>query len=111
MILRANPYVDVYNLKIGAKVCVPSCWYDGEGNTTETQKAIVEVPNEEPEMMTSQDVEIQPEKKFAYVVKEGDSVKDIMDKFGVELDEILENNRLSDLLLKQGIAIILPLDD
>ncbi len=185
-ILRANPYVDIYNLMIGSRICIPTgaC---GENRPMrpevrpeirpemrpeprmDMERAIVserypetlrEVPSMEipqailppevpqeilppevpqemrpepramyPEEETTQrrwldDIDLPEsrmmkedidgdrdnDRRIAYVVREGESMKDILDKFGEDADDFLENNKLSDILLKPGITVFVEED-
>jgi len=49
-------------------------------------------------------------KSFAYIVRDGDSIQSILDKFGISMDELVSNNKLEDMLIKPGIAIIIPVN-
>lgn len=92
MILRANPYVDVYNLGIGTRICIPARHMNdfdmdmdmGNADNTDNNKT------------------------FAYVVKDGESIQYIVDRFGIDIEDIIDMNSLSDMILKPGITIILP---
>ncbi|MBE5928867.1 MAG: LysM peptidoglycan-binding domain-containing protein [Lachnospiraceae bacterium] len=173
-ILRANPYVDIYNLMIGSRICIPT---GPQGRPPrpaippmdrppvdippmdippmDRPQAMppVEEPQEIPQMRPSQDSlhERYPEvplnrypeesqmnspermwmddtdmqqnrmrkenvddddndRRIAYVVKEGESMKDILDKFGEDAEDFLENNRLSDIFLKPGITVFVEAD-
>ncbi|MDF2590003.1 MAG: hypothetical protein K0S41_3844 [Anaerocolumna sp.] len=78
LILRANPYVDIYNLQVGDELCVP-----------------VLGP------VTWQNL-------MSYEVEEGDTLESIMDKFGVTLEELLQYNYPSDIILHAGSTLQLP---
>jgi len=88
LLLKANPYIDVYNMQIGEKVCIPlNC----EIRSNELDD---EYENES-------DV-------FAYVVMPGESLEDILKKFDVTIMDIIENNKAEDIIMKPGITILLP---
>ena len=88
VLLKANPCLDVYNLQIGDKVCIPmKC--DVKGNNIE-------------------DDEI---KTYAYVIKPGESLKDILDKHKISLSDLLEVNDEEDLLMKPGLSILIPIEN
>ena len=170
-ILRANPYVDIYNLMIGSRICIPTgpqcppmeppqrppmdrppmdrppmdrppMNRPAAISPTDAPQAIPsqdslherypEVPlnryPEEPQMnsperMWMDDIDMQSDRmvkenvdddindrRIAYVVKEGESMKDILDKFGEDADDFLENNNLADILLKPGITVFVEED-
>lgn len=82
-VMDANPYVDVYNLQIGSYICVP-------------------MKNNKPD----DDYESG---MMAYVVRDGDSIENIINKFDITLAELVGANKLSDMLLKSGITVMVPL--
>lgn len=104
MILRANPYVDVYNLGIGMRLCIPAKNmndFDMDGGMN----------NDMNNNMNNDNDNDDRDKTFAYVIRDGESVQYIVDRFGIDLNDILEMNSLSDMLLKPGITIILPVQE
>ena len=120
-ILRANPYVDIYNLMIGSRICIPT------GPQRPPEVPLNRYPEEpqmnSPERMWMDDIDMQSDRmvkenvdddindrRIAYVVKEGESMKDILDKFGEDADDFLENNNLADILLKPGITVFVEED-
>jgi LysM repeat protein len=78
LILRANPYADIYNLQIGDEICVPVMSPVTWNNFN------------------------------AYVTGNGDSLQSIMDKFGLGLDEILEFNSMDEIMLSPGTTMQIP---
>lgn len=89
LILKANPQLDIYNLQIGEKVCIPiKC--DIICNEIEVQ-------------------EDKEEKMMAYVTENGESVKDVMDKYGMTMEEFVEMNKAEDILLKPGITVFVKI--
>ena len=86
-LLKANPMVDIYNLQIGEKICVP-----GVGS----------------------DMAPRPEglcpycTLFSYVVKDGDTLEGILAYLGIEMEDLLKYNKNSDLYLKPGTKIMVP---
>ena len=81
-ILKANPDVEIFNLQVGSRICIPE----------------------------KMNIRMQAVREFAYVIKPGESLTDIMEKFNVDWDDIIKHNKMKDLLLKPGITIVLPLD-
>lgn len=86
IILKANPNLDVYNLQIGDRVCIP-------------MRCDVESSN------IDDDDEV---KTFAYVIKPGESLKDVLDNHKISLEDLLDVNDAEDLLMKPGLSILIP---
>ena len=111
MILRANPYVDVYNLGIGMRLCIPVSHMDNSDMDTENNGMNNEMNNGMNNGMDDGMNNGEHSKTFAYVVREGESVQYIVDRFGIDLEDILKINSLSDMLLQPGITVILPMKE
>ena len=111
MILRANPYVDVYNLGIGMRLCIPVSHMDNSDMDTENNGMNNEMNNGMNNGMDNGMNNGEHSKTFAYVVREGESVQYIVDRFGIDLEDILKINSLSDMLLQPGITVILPMKE
>ncbi|MFP4698260.1 MAG: LysM peptidoglycan-binding domain-containing protein [Eubacteriales bacterium] len=78
-IIRVNPYIDVYNLRIGGKLCIP----------TKRDKCV-------------------PEEKV-YIVKEGDTLTSILDKLNIGFEMLQEVNEKIDFEnLTSGMKICVP---
>lgn len=119
-ILRANKGVDVYNLEPGSIICIPdngtwqdiltrSCIYNGmyeenalvnenETNTTEYEK--------EKKGVEVMDVENDKNAKEEYKVAEGDTLEDILDRFGLTVNELIRLNYEKGICLCPGKVII-----
>ncbi len=100
LLLRANPYVDVYNLQVGETICVPvrandrpvmppygrncSKWEvrDAVPMTETENKLAEEMPQEkdESEMMQEKDESEMPQEKdqSVYIVRDGDTLESIL---------------------------------
>lgn len=78
LILRANPYVDVYNLQVGDTICIPG--------------AVGQIP-----------IGI-----ITYLVKEQDTLNDILDRFQIDLDDLLEYNKNGSIMIKPGTTLQIP---
>lgn len=79
LLFRANPYADVYHLQVGDELCIPV---------------------------------IRPllsSKTMPYVLEENDTLQSIMDKFEVDLDELLQFNNLNNMILQPGMTIQIPI--
>lgn len=78
LILRANPYADIYNLRVGDELCIPVMNPVTWSNVT------------------------------SYVTEDGDSLQSIMDKFGLGLDEIMQFNNLDEIMINPGTTMQIP---
>jgi len=79
LIINANPFAEVYNLQIGEAICIPV---------------------------------IKPSKPMdftTYLVEEGDTIRSILDKFGIELDHLLHHNDLNGIYVLPGTTLQLPI--
>lgn len=65
LILRANPYAEVYNLQLGEEICIPM---------------IQPIPNVE---------------FVTYIVREGDTLESILEGFGISIEDILRYNNMT----------------
>lgn len=77
-ILRANPYIDIYNLQIGEQICIPKC------------------PTCNPFYLMS------------YIIKDNESLLDILNRFGIELEDLLKYNNLNGMMLQSGAKLQIP---
>ncbi len=77
-ILRANPYIDIYNLQIGDQICIPKC------------------PTCNPFYLLS------------YVIKDNETILDILNRFGIELEDFLKYNNLNGIMLYPGMKLQIP---
>lgn len=78
LILRLNPFVDIYNLQVGDELCIPVLEQDA------------------------------PERVVPYVVQNNDSLQTVLDKFGIELNDLMSHNNLSQMMLLPGTTIMVP---
>ena len=77
-ILRANPYIDIYNLQIGEQICIPKC------------------PTCNPFYLMS------------YIIKTDETLLDILNRFGIELEDLLKYNNLNGMMLQAGSRLQIP---
>jgi LysM repeat protein len=84
LLLRANPYVDVYNLQIGDELCVP---------IPMTMPGIEKPVPPKPE-------EVVPYTE--YTTKEGDTIQTLLDEFDLTLEDLLKFNSLDEMYLQPG---------
>ena len=80
-ILRANPYIDIYNLQIGEQICIPVC------------------PN------------CIPFQLITYIVKEAETLLDILQRFDIDLEDFLKYNNLNGMELRPGLRIQIPVEN
>ncbi len=86
-IMKANPYINVYNLQIGDEICVP---------TSPMEKPIPVVP--------------LPPKEKTYTVEAGDTLMDVLKEFDTDYMTLAGwNEDLANLPLQPGMVIRMPL--
>ncbi len=80
-ILRANPYINIYNLRIGDKICIP----------------------------TGGDMGVEPiqEQKSIYTVGEDESIKTVLERTNMKFAELVSMNPLESMILKPGLELII----
>lgn len=79
-IISANPFVNVYNLQIGEVICLP-----------------VGVPLND---FTS---------TATYTVMEGDTLGKILDQYGIEIGDLMQQNDVNDIYLLPGTTLTIPI--
>ncbi|MGN1084100.1 MAG: LysM peptidoglycan-binding domain-containing protein [Lachnospiraceae bacterium] len=77
-ILRANPYIDIYNLQIGEQICIPKC------------------------------PDCNPFYLMSYLVKDEETLLDILNRFGIEMEDLLKYNNLNGIVLHAGSKLQIP---
>lgn len=132
LILRANPYVDVYNLQPGQEICIPMSRpimpFPGirppkqrnytDGGTVE-QDEDMRVDRMHETMMEEMDsddnresdeirMEQQEEKSNVYVTNGAMSLGDVLQEVGMTVDELLANNNLDEIILAADVKLIVP---
>lgn len=133
LLLRANPYVDVFNLQVGDTICIPS----GNNQTApsgnnqavpypvntmpqstgreETQGSPAAINNSNSNTMNENNVDMGNSTKvendnmkektwIKYIVKPGDTLDDILSQMTGSMDEFVERNGLSSIYMLPGIA-------
>lgn len=81
LLLRVNPYVDIYNLQVGDELCVPSMGPTISNNLSN------------------------------YTIQGSESIQDVLNKTGLELSELLQYNSLSNMMLCEGTNLMVPLTE
>ncbi|MFA9463744.1 MAG: LysM peptidoglycan-binding domain-containing protein [Velocimicrobium sp.] len=97
LIMRANPYVDVYDLKVGSEICIPVIM-----EKPEKQKRPITMPSLVPDLPTMQ------ESIVSYVIKEGDTLEGILEQFDIDVKDLLKFNTSNKIWLKPGATLIIP---
>ncbi|MCH5252625.1 MAG: LysM peptidoglycan-binding domain-containing protein [Lachnospiraceae bacterium] len=131
LILRANPYVDVYNLQPGQEICIPVARpYPGmqrtETQSTETQRTGTSEMSDEnqsdgmdPNMnqnmnqnmdgnTTSLEREETNEDVETYVCDGTKGVGEILQEWGVAWSDIAERNDLNKIIIAADVVLYLP---
>ena len=78
LILRANPYIDIYNLQPGDRICIPvtpQAWQDG---------------------------------MISYVINDMDTLESILKRFNISLQDLFKYNNINTVLLKPGTSLTIP---
>lgn len=108
LILRANPYVDIYNLQVGEKLCIPG-GFDNETKPPKPSNPIC--PGGDCNTGDNNNRPSRPGGSvsvFLYVIKDVQSIRDILDKFGITLEELLQENNLGNIMVQPGTAVRIP---
>lgn len=97
-LIRANPYVNVYNLRIGEELCIPvrppkpqprtneeEDWMDQMRERREEQGEIIEQRQEMEEAYVEEE-ELKESNQFS----ENDSIKDVLDKTGLSMSDFMK---------------------
>lgn len=103
MILRANPYVDVYNLQIGDEICIPMPM----PTPSVPSKPVRPTPSV-PSKPSRPTPSTPPECGMPildYLTIDGDNLQQILDMFQISLEDLLKFNDLNGILLKPGIVL------
>lgn len=146
LLLRANPYVDVYNLQAGQEICIPMVrpngmicvpaqdfapqnnstqesrvqenrMYEGEGEGADVQQNGTnpetgeEVPCCQEETVPIQQMNEDEEEEDdveIYITSGGRSLGDILNEYGVNWEEFVKNNNLSQIVLGDDVVLYFP---
>ncbi len=130
MLLQANPYADMYNLQIGDEICIPMIGImprengnmNGNMNGSMNRGMNTSPDNMNRNMNTTPgnvntnmdntgNVNNNMQNMMAYVVKDMETIGDLMDRFNMDLDEFLFYNNLDELVLKPGTTINVPMNN
>lgn len=86
-LLEANRNINIYNLQVGDKICVPK----KQENTV--------LPNNTNNMSN---------KWFVYIVKDDDTLDKILKDFNMDLAQFYDANSQNKVMLKPGSIVIVP---
>lgn len=89
-ILQENPYVDVYNLQVGDRICLPE-------RREVHGKPLYFISHDDKEFIL-----------VDYVIKEGDTLEQLLERFDVDLEDLLKYNGMHAIGLKQGNILKIP---
>lgn len=122
LLLRANPYVDVFNLQVGDTICIPGKPADNdEAPEPPSEMPPVSRPPSEMPPMNRPDNEMKPPMDFEevkdrvedilediwekYVVKPGDTLEDILEDISdITIKEFCDKNGCGHIYLLPGIS-------
>ena len=96
LILRANPYVDVYNLQIGQEICVPIMEMPGDG---------MESGEMRPGDMESDRI---PNDRILYVTDGEITLGDLLKEYDIDWEDFMKMNDLSQIVLAKDVVLYLP---
>ena len=128
LILRANPYVDVYNLQVGQEICIPvgRPVFPGmmppfgrpprrnmenppmrEPTPRENESAVT-IPSEE-SMTDEMRDDVEESQEMPYLIMDGrKSLGSVLREENMSLSELMEMNDADRLILAEGVRIYLP---
>lgn len=118
LIMRANPYVDVYNLKVGEEVCIPVVM-ERPQPPMRPERPQPPMRPERPQPPMNPERPVRPitmpglgnvgmENILTYVVKDEDTLEDLLDYFDIDLEDLLKFNTSGKIWLKPGETIRIP---
>ena len=118
LILRANPYVDVYNLQVGDEICIPLTPQPLPRTQGGEQP---DMPGNQPEAgmefpLDGQNVERRcpepngntEESMMLYVIQAGDTLEGLLERFSLSLEEFLQDNQPNMIQLAPGSTVKIP---
>jgi LysM repeat protein len=106
LILRANPYVDVFNLQVGETLCIPT----DKGQTKPYPGGAMmpsgglEKPKPQPQPEPDENSTSCETSWKKYVVKPGETLEDVLQKSSGDVDAFIEKNGLANIYMLPGVA-------
>ena len=134
-ILRANQGIDIYNIYVGMELCIPYVYPNYNVVPIRPWPINVITPRPEPPRpepprpqpprpqqppmpprsmprMDQQSIADDPDDNsyviINYVVKQDESMQDVLRRFGLKLSDVARFNRLDEIILKPGIILRVP---
>lgn len=124
-VLKANPYVNVYNLQIGDELCLPTLpnrrlQPDAPGSATdqniqnrqsrnETEVNSQNRDRQDANTEDRNDTNINDQNMQIYQIREGDTLSDLLNYFQTDYDDLLIwNPGLMDLPIPIGVVVRFP---
>jgi len=97
-LLDANKNINIYNLRIGDEICIPS------------QEQMDMNSNQQ---MYREEMKLEEigKRLFVYVVKEGDSLESIANSYDLDEEDFIDANRQNKILLKPGSIVVIPMKE
>ena len=127
-ILRANPDVDIYRLYVGMEICIP--YINPYIDIIPIRPFPVAIPPSRPPRPPMEPGPSRPPRPIPqprmdrqslsednvdnsyvvinYVVKQNESMQDVLDRFGLKLSDVARFNRLDEIVLKPGTILRIP---
>ena len=107
-LLRANTSVNVYDLKVGDKICVPLKKENMFNVEDDLMNNMHNVIGPEHNMTEDNNQESDYNRMFVYLVKEGDTLDYILSKYDIDSDDLMDANKQNRIMLKPGSIVIVP---
>lgn len=127
LILRANPYVDVYNLQPGQEICIPMSRpvvpFPGNRPPMPRETTLEERREEREEQLEEQIEELFEEREernermerddreedVDYFITNGVmSLAEVLQQMGITAEEMLKNNHLEAIILAPDVKLMMP---
>lgn len=110
MIMRANPYVDVYNLQVGETICIPVETIERGGMSANIQQQTnMPLGNDmQPPVVDNDNNDVEEIESngdwVRYITQAGDTLQDIMDKSDGDQKSFWSKNSADRMYMLPGIA-------
>nr|MBP3598658.1 LysM peptidoglycan-binding domain-containing protein [Eubacterium sp.] len=121
LLLRANPYVDVYNLQVGQEICIPMVRPNGmicvpaqdmmprQEEEQRMEETIEEAPCCEMDEMEIRRMDEEDDDDVEiYVTSGGRSLGDILNEYGVKWEDFVKKNNLSQVVIGDDVVLYFP---
>lgn len=110
LILRANPYVDVYNLQPGQEICIPMSRpiFPVPPVPPVAPVAPVSPAKREQEETELEEKEVESEEDVLYVADGTKSVQKIWEEMGVTMEEFARQNDWNEIIVAADVTLHVP---